>query len=391
MSEPTPHFDDFTSQIDTASEITLLVTVGVLVLGSISHLARVKHFENRSDPGNVLHFIKFVRAVADKVTDCLFSVLLYLHFNQGKGLLISFCFTTSVVTLLFPWILSIIASLYFTTKWNRWQYMNPTRLTIFMKKYKILFNGASFVADFYTTLDLFRSKLLCLSMFFLPLTQHEYIEASKLKFIIVLILENIPQLIIQFIYLLKFSSDSSQLTAYVSLVFTVSGVFIAIIGNCANLLQYIYPTHDRYLNKTIMNIGIAIKSTKLKKIHAICHNKMKQIFDDWMIKYNKQIIEMSDINYDIDVYFIKNQIESFDTMTVYLQLFIFHDGKFALHNDIKRNVESISNINTEHGRKFRAILNQKLKLNENDISNIEIDKINVSSYIKTVVMKMKIK
>ena len=56
------------------------------------------------------------------------------------------------------------------------------------------------VTNFYSAIDLLRSKFMYLSWFYFPLTKSEHDIFKAYRFINIVLLENVPQLAIQIMY-----------------------------------------------------------------------------------------------------------------------------------------------------------------------------------------------
>ena len=112
---------------------------------------------------------------------------------------------------------------------------------IFPAKNDILLIGLTMVFGFYSTIDLTCSKLFYLTKFNSQWPKSYQAPIKWLKFINVIILENIPQLIIQWVYIVVYSNNDSSdsnatvSVAYISMFSSLLSIFRAILGQIAYL------------------------------------------------------------------------------------------------------------------------------------------------------------
>ena len=86
-------------------------------------------------------------------------------------------------------------------RWNRWEEDDPVRLKQYLQKYDILLLFLTIFGGFFSAIDLLRSKFLYHDAFYFPLKKNEYNMLRYPRFINLILFENIPQFIIQLIYI----------------------------------------------------------------------------------------------------------------------------------------------------------------------------------------------
>ena len=135
--------------------------------------------------------------------------------------------------------------------------------------------GMSTIAGFYATIDLARSKLFYLNVFNLQLTDAEYTNLRMYRFVNVWILENIPQFVVQVIYIDTTANENIRSIVFLSFTLSALSVIAAslsqvsrILNKCRNIAEYKYSYRDELTG------SIVIQSNKFKKLHGFAHKKM---------------------------------------------------------------------------------------------------------------------
>ena len=320
-----------------------------------------------ADNMNFIAIFRFISQSLDLWTDLSFCIILYIQ--QQMQLLYS-----SLVFLIIPYLMSCIVSIYWIIVWNNWKHDHPHRLKNYLKSYEIFIILLSVFGGFYATVDLLRSKLFYLRLFYLPLKRDEYEKLQYLRFINFVILENIPQFMIQLWYLFFTSSsngsggDKFLPIVFVALFMTIVGLLFGMLKVLKKLMEencvysclsrnekfskkhnsWLMKLRDDYDIKTKINCQFVIECSKprFRQAHGFCHKKMgnslKMVLDT--CKDKKYWHGRNNVFYTIECYHIESQYH-LNRLTVFFELNLFtkfHDKKNK-HHQLPR-VGSVSSV-----------------------------------------------
>ena len=301
---------------------------------------------------NFLSIFRFIWQTLDLWTDLSFSFVLYLSIseddnNNNNNIYILFLLSLTFTVL--PYILSCIICVYFLIIWNKWKYDHPYRLKNYLSSYELIIIFLTLFGGFYCTIDLLRSKLFYIRATYFPLKINEYNSLQYLRFVNFILLENIPQFIIQLMYLFQ-SNESIQLLpiVFIALFMTVVGLLFGILKICkrsieeeCQCIRFKCPgindnstdstpirwerRHDHNVHTKInCHFVIQCKKARFKSGNAFCHKKMskslKMVLNTchdkryWHGKNN--------VYYDIECYHIESQ-HHLNRLTVYFELNLY--------------------------------------------------------------------
>lgn len=216
--------------------VVLLLCLLLLLIACCFHLPR-----RGSDSPDYMAIFKFFITTGDYYSDLIWTVTLYL---EGDSLWIyAASFTVG------PHLLSIAVALFFTLKWS--QSRSREAILEYAKKYDTLIVALSMISGFYAATDLITSHLFHLSALSLPLSNQQRARINSLKMLNENVLENIPCLCIQCLYIYRKSngelSFDSGADALGSL--NVSSItFVAMTFGAVNVLRGFLSCSIRTVN-----------------------------------------------------------------------------------------------------------------------------------------------
>ena len=129
--------------------------------------------------GNV---IMYVHSGFDFWTDLLFCYSMYSECELDL-------FAISGLFIFLSFLVSLCLIIYWLHRWNTMTISPSYRLNNYLDNYSIFLIFLTIFGDFYSTVSLVQSKLFCLNIFNLPLTQNESQKMFIFKFISITLLE----------------------------------------------------------------------------------------------------------------------------------------------------------------------------------------------------------
>eukprot|EP01084_Bolivina_argentea_P293209 504253_1 len=184
---------------DTSSSLSISDISGYIVLGTVTVLPTLSSIaafmfhrkrEGTDRPGFVSLF-KFFISVGDFYTDAIWSLTLYSENNDLWFWAVIFSFG--------PHILSVVVGLSFITTWRQ------MKSKVYISQYAVRFDKViiilTLLSGFYAATDIITSHLFHLDVLSLQISQKQKDRISNLKIINNVILENVPCLYIQYLYL----------------------------------------------------------------------------------------------------------------------------------------------------------------------------------------------
>ena len=234
---------------------------------------------------------------------------------------------SAAIFVITPYLMSILVAIYSIFHWTRWKQDHPSRLKHYLKRYEFVIILFTLFGGFYATIDLFRSKILYSRLTYFPLKQSECNDLKYLRFINFVLLENIPQFIIQLYYLIHYSNSDVAILpiVFLSLAMTViSLLFGGIKIGISTVDECIHSPKRNFEYETKLCGNFMIECKKLRTIHGFCHNKIQRCMlmvlntcSDRSHWYGR-----SDAFYEIECYHIDCEYY-LSKLTVYFELTIF--------------------------------------------------------------------
>ena len=275
----------------------------------------------------------FFQNIGDLWTDLMSSIVLYL---EGFEILSYFA---SFFTIL-PFIVQLFVAIKFVLKWKHWKTDNPNRLTSYIKKYEIIIYLLSIVSGFYNTIDLFQSEVFYLKLFKFSLKSDEYNALRPYRFVNIVILENLPQLTIQIMYLLSVTNEGTIYKAstivFISMVFSVLGLLFAFIKEISRQLdnrhnkqsgskRKLQDNNTQYIST--INGSLLIESKDLTHYHNFCHKKVATCLETCLntCKDNRKWVNRHSVKYDIEVYYINDMLSTLNQIEICYEIKISYN------------------------------------------------------------------
>ena len=349
----------------------LIVMILFMLMAWVWHRQKGK----QSDGPVLLSFVRFGTSVGDFWTDLLFMVVLIFEADSGNGSesIRVICYLAIVFTIL-PFTLSCCFAVYQT---ERWKIRQNSRLSDWIRDHGVVIFGLTIIAGFHTAVELVRSKAFYLKMFHFPLKRDEYQNLKNSQFLLVVVLENIPQLCIQMAYL-TIKTDSSDnglnLIAFISMVFSVLSIISSIMAQTSRICQCFRTRAGKYGYNITINGCLCLKSSSLKHVHAFAHNKIRRcIFDTIQATDEgalKQIVRnsRSDVAFSVEVFYFEDHISTMKELNCYFEIEILsHDRNVSklFQNELINMVTIIANAGpTTAAIKLNKSLKRSLKLDD---------------------------
>ena len=378
----------------------LILSLFLLLIAIIYHyiIAKGSHLNN------LFGLLRFFASVADFWTDLLFTAILYFESNREDNISNNnkntyfLLFIVSTVCVGAAYLCSCIFGVYWISRMRitiSGKKDSSHRLLKYFKQYDMFVYGMITIAGFYATIDLLRSKLFYLDIFNLQLTHEEYTSLKMYRFINIVLLENIPQFIVQIIYIhinlnINASDENGNNNinsiALLSVTLSVLSIIAASLSQmsmlcsnkCRNVEKYTYS------HRCELTGSIVIKSNQLKKWHAFSHKKIEECISDVIetCKDSNLWNKRSDVFYTIQVYYIQNYINTLNQIQFSFEIIVLTigDNIYDITNVLNENLQAMASSNNNNNmynnnRILRKALIQNLKVTE--IFKINVKEINM--------------
>lgn len=368
-------YDDIRSELES---ISLLLVVGSFFVESFLvifvymwHECVDVERKKGCDKPKYYVIVQCVNYIADFSTDIIFCIILFFenidayekndNFHVSNPLLLS-----SMFFLFCPFMMECVSCVYWIVKWKD---SKSNRINAYLKKYEIFFYFFTVLTSFYNAVSLLRSKFFYKKFFYFSLKSNEYSKLQIFRFINVTICENIPQLIIQQLYISYFKNPS--IVVYCSMIFSILSLIFSFLIHISNLCNKIHNScknsgsnSNSMQQSTVLNGFFSIKSQDLTSYHNFSHKQIEYVIDAYLHKCNKTklILNRSNVSYIIEVYYIQDLLSAFNQLDIHFDITINVTSLNSNKNDI---IESINNqlqqINSNH--LFLDALTASLKLN----------------------------
>lgn len=313
-------------------------------------------------------FTKLFHNMADFWTDILFACILYYEntcLNLEFGRLLSFEFPLSYVAMLFtfaPFVLSCVIGLKFIIKWKHHKQDHAIRLRNYFDRYESLVCLLTIVSNFYATIDVCQCKLFYKNMFNLPLRKCEYNQLRHFKFINIVLFENLPQFLIQILYLVTTDVSDQSIMVYFSFMFTAVALLFAFESELLHVCQLCckngkngkYNGAFTYENK--FDCKMTLSCSKFQYRHSFGKmNVNKAILSVLNTSDDNNLwLERSDVRLEIETYYVDERIHTLQEMDCYFEILLLTMGKpdKQLITKMKQNLLEMENTSKHNNVKF---------------------------------------
>eukprot|EP01083_Nonionella_stella_P020167 55900_1 len=309
------------------------------LIGVIAFLFHRKR--NGSDRPGYVALLKFFSAIGDFYTDVLFTLTLYAANND--------LYQWSALFTLGPHFLSIVVGLFFITKWRQ------TRSKRFLSEYASRFDKVivifSLVAGFYAAIDLLSSHLFHLDVMSFQIGVDTKARLMNMKIINNVVLENVPCLYIQYLYLTSSDMDILSPGAGITLLamtFSIVGVLFGV------------------LTVSVRICNGCIDVTRGNQLHSLRMEFMFESDTSGVIQpyhvHTRFLISeaMSEV---LHVQF--SQIEIIYIQKIARGIIVEAKVKYLNENDAQRIFESLNEANSTMYHEFEKQCTDKIKISSN--------------------------
>ena len=305
---------------------------------------------------------RYFQNIGDFWTDLFFSMILYLE----QYFLLSIL---AIIFTIIPFIMQCIIAIKFVLQW-KYKRSNinddSQRLLSYLKKYEILIYLSTMFAGFYNSIDLFKSQIFYKKYFLFPLKTKEYDQLRKYRFVNVIMLENIPQLILQLIYIFTINNGGSGVSnispiVFISMTLSILSIIFAIVKESARIAAIRYDDNNfmtNYSHVTSMKGYFIIESSKLNYYHNFSHKKIQQCLKIVMDSCgdHKSWTNTNDFLYNIEIYYIKDMISNLDQCRAYFEIITkYHERKLSAFAQFKQNIIDIGCAGTSNNLSIQTV------------------------------------
>ena len=276
--------------------------------------------------------------------DVLFTFILYLEYTIAKNDNsddmdeLYDLWLISITFLIFPYIFQCVVCLNITMKWyrsNAKRMIHPVRIHDYLKSYILFIYGLTIISGFYGSIALLRSKFFYFDFFWIPLKTNELKILKSLRFINIVLLESIPQLMCQIFYLFtKSLSDNNDINSivFISMTFSVIGIIFSFMTELSHIIEFFKPREGKYNNEIIIDTNFNIETSELTLIQSFVYDKIDTCFKATFENCrNANVVEWlessNNMSLDVETYYIRNQIASLKNITVYSEITLLFDDK----------------------------------------------------------------
>ena len=330
------------SRFDDSIQYVVLIPAILAILLMIFTYIHYKIFvRGKGDKMNNLYIGKFFFQVTDLFTDLFFNIVLYF---ENRLYTLTYI---SIGSMILSYVGSIFICVFWIIRWKAWTHKYSERLHEYLGRYSVFLMALTIVSNFYVAVDLSRSRLFYLNCFYFPLTRKEHTMLEKYRFVNIVILENVMQIIIQIIYLMNSDSKEINNIVFYSMVFSVFGIFLSIMKFITlddSKLARIHSLSKKFGHKAVIDGNFVVESNKFEIYHAFSHNNIETCLVRFLwdqidvqiaaIDSNCIIIKRNDISLACDVYHIENNVILKNELKIYFIFEIYHSQDVRLVNGI---------------------------------------------------------
>ena len=312
----------------------------------------IKKYQSIDNP-RFTSLFQFVHRIFDLVTDILVCYSIYLRNDMSY-------FYASVLFVILPLIVAIMAiSYHLIFKWNEKhnaylsiEYPAPERITNYLQKYKILlfiFTIISF--DVYSSINLAQCRIFCLESLNLQLKPSEKHSFISWKFINQTLCENIPQIIIQVLYVSNTDIDDNINNGIfligISLILSIMSIISQTVIFLVQMNNILVKYNSHVTLITDFETKITLHSPYFQDKHQFIHDKIEQSLKNTCLKTNEihDLMTRSDVSLNHYVYYITKHFQSKYKLVVYFttRLTCYNDRSNTIHDTILSYLGELNN------------------------------------------------
>lgn len=137
--------------------------------------------------------------------------------------------------------------------------------------------------------------------------KNDAIKLKSFRFFTTVLLENVPQIVVQTWYTFGTSSDAFTPLVLVSMTFTILSLLVSFFAQISRICQSRQRREKKFLNVDRATIRMTIKCGDLQTHHAFAHEKIAQCLED-VLDTNENLADLhhrKDVSVSMEVYSIK--------------------------------------------------------------------------------------
>ena len=426
-------------QLNDTGIFVALISAGLALFVVFCSYYYTKYEKQRvSDSANYWSILRFFQNAGDIWTDVLFNFILYLEFKKAandndEAKIFGLLWIISCGSIILPFLMSCVVAVIFTIQWLRWTESNPSRLHKYLERYLLVVYSFTIVSGFYSAISMLRTKLFYNKMFYFPLKRSEISRLNGIRFINIVVLENIPQIFVQIMYAFGRNSNTKSINSivYISMTFSILGIIFSFMHNISHVYECFNPKYKRFTHTTIVDGQFTIYSKKLRGAHSFGYHKINKCIhclfssskitcvaisilknsinnvqeDELIIKGLQHAqhmhrhanrlkpkmdgntitiaantgsnvtysnwLQRDDIVWSLETYYIEDNIYVSNKMTVHFELKISHFNTFPINDLIFQTVQAIDIEESQQLEMFVASIRRMLKITETEFLEIE--------------------
>ena len=167
--------------------------------------------------------------------------------------------------------------------------VSTDRLKVYLDKYKGTVWFLTVLFGFYRAIDLVQSKLFYKHRFNLPLKKSEMEHVRTVRFWNIVVFENIPQSIIQAIYVIQ---NGFSPIVIISMVFSILSIILACVNECDRTMDSkrakVIESHESNVLHAIITGKLIIKSKDLSIGHSFAYHKLEKCLKEYLCSNSLQ-------------------------------------------------------------------------------------------------------
>ena len=343
--------------------VVVMAIVGVVML--IAAFCHYYFYLNKKlhrllDKPNVLSILKCIHNVCDLWTDLMFTIILFVQKDEliGDGNILWYL---SAFCLVVPYILQCILCLWYLQSWQD-RIDTLTNLSNYPSKYEWFIIACTMMFGFYATIELTRSKLFYLTIFHSQMSDSYYQKLKQYRFLNIIILENIPQLFIQYLYIFQYNGKS-DIIACLSMIFSVLSIILASLTNLSFCISKL-RAKTKFKHESSILLKIQVRHAKLSYVHLFSNKTFQDILSSFLhLDESLRLFDrLDDIHYDIETFYVCSN-KYVKNLTANIQIHIHTNDKQLTDRIMKLIRECDNNQLLKH----LVIKHLKLKGSQNDL------------------------
>ena len=377
--------------ITTYTLFGIFMIAAILTVGAFYHYYYLlKPAKKLIDKPNIYCIFKCAHNFADLWTDILFAVILYLQKDSIINSTYKNLWAFAIIFVFVPFFVQCVLSLWYLDKWQ--QRMNKIIKTdkTYPSSHDSLLIVCSIIFGFYSAMELMRSKLFYQTFFHSQLSNRYYKQIRCYRFLNIVILENIPQLIIQFLYILNVDSDTTNIIVYLSMLLS----FLSIMVQFATHLSYMLSArrnsqlgsnkckckckcdaakNTRFKHEHKIKVEMNIQHTNLRLIHYFCNRTIEEIMSTYLINFGGLKLSqrsIDDFKYYVETMYVDSKQCNKGRLTIYFQIFISTDDD-QLTENIRQSIRHVETKRQHpNGKEMEKLIKNSFHLDKKKSANI---------------------